>query len=409
MATNSLSTTPKRDTAWKRDGRVKGVYWRRRADGSKSWGFYAEGKIHSALSRQAAIDEKARAGLRKSAGLPAPDTRVLIRDLAEDVRELKRRKLRPSSFAVFEYALDTVILPAVGHLKPAQVGPDRVARLIRDLEERGLAPASIRRYLVPLTAIFKLAIRRGIVHTSPIQLLSDDERPRGGGLREHYVWSPTEISALITAAHDLGRRPDARYDYAPLIETLAITGLRVSEALALRVEDVDLVDQVLHVRHSIARTGGDLCEPKTAAGKRAIPLAPGLVDLFVRIIPSEAQPDDFVFHARGNPRRPLSYFNFRMRGFRPALELARLDRKGITIHSLRSAAASLYAAHGITDVELATVLGHADANITRRVYAKLFDPKAVHEKIRTAQTSISLSPSRPHSEEKTRLSEGGLR
>jgi hypothetical protein len=35
------------------------------------------------------------------------------------------------------------------------------------------------------------------------------------------------------------------------------------------------------------------------------------------------------------------------------------------------------------------VLGHADANITRKVYTKLFDPKAVHAKIREAQDSIS--------------------
>jgi len=380
---------PRRDTAWKRDGRAKGVYWRKRADGSKSFGFYADGRIHSAPNRQVAIDEKAKAGLRRSAGLPPPDTRVLVRDLAEETRELKKRKLRASSFATFEYGLDKIILPELGHLKPAQVGPERVARLIRDLEERGLGPATIRRYLVPLTAIFKLAIRRGIVHTSPFQLLSDDERPSGGGVREHYIWSPDEISNLITAAQDLARRPDAQYDYAPLIETLAITGLRVSEALALRVEDVDLLRAVLHVRHSVSRKSGELCEPKTAAGKRTIPLAPGLVDLFAQLIPPDAKSSDFVFHAREKPGQPLSYFNFRKRGFRPALEAAGLAGRGISIHSLRSAAASLYAARGVTDIELAAVLGHADANVTRRVYAKLFDPKSVHDKIREAQASLS--------------------
>jgi hypothetical protein len=75
----------RRDTAWKRDGRARGIYWRRRANGRKSWGYFADGKIHSAPSRQAAIDSKAQAGLRRSAGLPAPDTRVKIADLAEEV------------------------------------------------------------------------------------------------------------------------------------------------------------------------------------------------------------------------------------------------------------------------------------------------------------------------------------
>jgi hypothetical protein len=40
----------------------------------------------------------------------------------------------------------------------------------------------------------------------------------------------------------------------------------------------------------------------------------------------------------------IAYWNFRDRGFVPALAKARLADKGITIHGLRSAATSLYAA-----------------------------------------------------------------
>ena len=122
MHTNS-PTHAKRDTGWKRDGKVRGVYWRRRANGSKSWGYYADGKLNAAATRQDAIDQKAKARLRMSSGLPAPDTRVFIRDLAEEVREAKRRKLRASSFAAFEFALDRIVLPELGHLKPGQAAP----------------------------------------------------------------------------------------------------------------------------------------------------------------------------------------------------------------------------------------------------------------------------------------------
>jgi integrase len=151
--------------------------------------------------------------LYRSAGIPAPDMRVKICDLAEDVRAAKRRKLRVSSFAAFEYALDKILLPEVGHLRPSQLGPDRLARLIRDLEARGLAPSSIRRYLTPLSAIFKLAVRRGLVPASPLSVLGDDERPTGGGVRDHYVWSTEEISRLIAAADELGRRKGSQYNY----------------------------------------------------------------------------------------------------------------------------------------------------------------------------------------------------
>src|SRR5207237_1148830 len=146
------------------------------------------GKIHAAPTRQEPIDRKARAGLRRSAGRPAPDTRVTIAQLADEVREVKCRNLRASSFAALEFALDKILLPELGHLEPGQAGPDRIAALIRDLEDRGLRPASIRRYLSPLGPIFKLAVRRGIISMSPLPLLSKEERPTGGGRREHYIW-----------------------------------------------------------------------------------------------------------------------------------------------------------------------------------------------------------------------------
>lgn len=388
MQSHSLPTRRKRDTGWKRDGKAKGVYWRKRATASKAWGFYADGKIHSAATRQEGIDAKAKAALRRSAGLPAPDTRVTIANLAEEVRETKRRKLRGSSFAAFEFALDRVVLPEVGHLKPGRAGPDRIARLIRDLEDRGLAASSIRRYVTPLSAIFKLAVRRGIIPSSPLSLLSDEERPTGGGVRRHYIWSPDEISKLIAAAEDLGRRTQAQHDYAPLIRLLVLTGMRISEALALRWGDVDLLEGVLHVRHSWSRDGL-LTPPKTGAGVRDVPLAPGLVDVLVRLKPENSSNDAFVFASKAGIR-PISYWNFRRRGFQKALEVAGLAGKGITVHDLRSAAISLYAARGLTMVEVAEVMGQSDPHVTWKHYVKLFDPTDVAARVRAAQASVSL-------------------
>jgi hypothetical protein len=132
----------RRDTGRHRDGSAKGIYYRYRADGSKEWSYYDPrlGRpVGGFQSRQAALDAQAKARLDKSRGLPAPDTRVRIRDLAEEVREVKRRRLRPSSLKAWEDALDRVVLPEVGHLKPAQLGPDRIARLIRDLERQDLS------------------------------------------------------------------------------------------------------------------------------------------------------------------------------------------------------------------------------------------------------------------------------
>jgi integrase len=376
----------RRDTAWKRDGRARGIYWRRRANGTKSWGYFADGKIHSAPSRQAAIDSKAQAGLRRSAGLPAPDTRVKIADLAEEVREAKRRKLRPASLQAFEYALDSILLPEVGHLKPGACGPDRVAKLIRDLENRGLAPASIKRYLTPLSAIFQLAVRRGIVPSSPLSLLSDDERPNGGGKRAQFRWSRQAIRDLVSAAEYLARQPEARYDYTRLIRFQIGTGLRPSECLGLRVRDVGLLEGRLFVSGSLLRDG-TVGDTKTAAGRRIVPLSDELVELLVAIIPENALPEHFIFHAHGNPSRALSYFNYR-RAFKRVLHQAGLQGENITPHKLRRASVSALQWGGVSLVETSKIVGHGDPSITAKAYSDIFEPDDAFQRVREAQARV---------------------
>jgi integrase len=222
---------------------------------------------------------------RPSDPLCTRDGDVTIRNLADEIRAVEKRNLRSSSFAILERALDKVLLPEIGDLRPVDAGPDRVARLIRDLEDQGYGPATIRRYLSPLGLILRLAMRRGLISTSPLTLLSVEERATGGGVRDHYIWTAQEIADLIGAADEVGHRREAQYDYAPLIQLLALTGLRVSEALALQWANVDLAAGELHVRASLSREG-ELMPPKTRAGVRTVPLSQGLVDTLTAIKPA---------------------------------------------------------------------------------------------------------------------------
>jgi hypothetical protein len=148
---------------------------------------------------------------------------------------------------------------------------------------------------------------------------------------------------------------------------------------------VDFLSATIHVRHSWSREG-TLTEPKTKAGSRDIPIAPGLVDMLVTIKPENASDDSFVFSTTGTT--PIAYWNFRDRGFVPALTKAGLAGKDITIHGLRSAAISLYAARGLSMLETATIMGQADPGVTWKHYARLFDRSDVEARVRAAQASL---------------------
>ena len=75
-------------------------------------------------------------------------------------------------------------------------------------------------------------------------------------------------------------------------------------------------------------------------------------------------------------------------GLSRALEGAELDGHRITIHDLRSAAVSLYAAPGLTMLEVAEVMGQSDPHVTWKHYARLFDRSNVAGRIREAQASL---------------------
>jgi integrase len=75
--------------------------------------------------------------------------------------------------------------------------------------------------------------------------------PHHSGRAKPYLYTDEEIRKLLDAALRLapagGLRP---WTYHTLFGLLAVTGLRISEALSLRLQDVDLQEGVLTIHHT---------------------------------------------------------------------------------------------------------------------------------------------------------------
>jgi integrase/recombinase XerD len=67
-----------------------------------------------------------------------------------------------------------------------------------------------------------------------------------------YLWSPTDIRRLLDAARAL-RPPLRAATFQTLFGLLAVTGMRVGEALALERDDVDLGTEVITIRAQVAK------------------------------------------------------------------------------------------------------------------------------------------------------------
>jgi integrase len=174
-----------------------------------------------------------------------------------------------------------------------------------------------------------------------------------------YIYAPEEILRIIGAAGRLRRTyPLRREIYATLLGLIAATGLRSSEALDLRLDDV-LSDGVLRIR-------------KTKFGKsRLVPLHPSAVEALGQYLERRrrrfAPTTDHVFLSAGNRRISSGLVAYT---FRRILGLAGIARRprAPRIHDLRHTFATRALERCPTEreavahhfVALATYLGHAD-------------------------------------------------
>jgi integrase len=178
-----------------------------------------------------------------------------------------------------------------------------------------------------------------------------------------YIYTAAEVARIIEAASHLRNSyPLRRQVYATLLGVIAATGLRVSEALDLRLADVH-PDGVLHIRH-------------TKFGKtRHVPLHPTVVAALGRYLDVRRRvpmSDDHVFVSAGNQRIASSTVNYT---FRRVLRLGRIASartRQPRIHDLRHTFATRALEQCSTRreavarhfVALATYLGHADITNT---------------------------------------------
>lgn len=238
---------------------------------------------------------------------------------------------------------------------------------------RPLSNGSINKTIRLLAAILDQAVEYGYLNHNPARgrkrLLKESKPSRS------YL-QPEQVAGLLGAAGELddeGRNGVHRR--RALLATLALAGLRISEALDLRWRDVSLDGRRLQVAAS-----------KTDAGIREVDLTPGLRDLLAerRVESSFTKPTDFVFATREGHRDNPS--NVRNRLLKTAVERANetLLTEGrepigpVTPHSLRRTFISLLLAAGADVPYVMAQAGHTDPKMTLGLYAKVIASRTDH-------------------------------
>lgn len=263
------------------------------------------------------------------------------------------------TLATYASLLKNHILPTLEEQKLTGISTSDIRSWVSDLERARVGATTIRQSYRLLHQILESAVVDELLMRNPAI-----------GVRLPKK-SKSKSSALTAQqVNDLAKECGK---YGLLISFLASTGLRVNEALALRVEDVDLVFGAVHVERTWTSTESGkkiLGQPKTRE-VRDVPLTSDLrVQLGLHL--KGKSTSDWVFQGDGGDA--LDYGYFRRAYFQPSVK--KLALGNVTIHSLRHTAASLLVSLGAPILDVSRVLGHASAKMTLDIYGHSYSENA---------------------------------
>jgi integrase len=229
--------------------------------------------------------------------------------------------------------------------------------------DRPLSDKTVHNVVVPLRAALATAKREGLIRHNPADglALPHCEEIREDDDEEVKALSRDQLAALLA----MGAGAEGL-----LVELIASTGLRISEAIALQRKHVELDGSWPHVKVRRAIVRGRVGPPKSNRGRRNVALpSPLVVKLRRHLTGLDPRPEQLVFSsARGTALDPN---NLRKRMLKPPMEEVGASWAGW--HTLRHTFASLQIANGVNVVALSAALGHHSAAFTLSVYVHLLE------------------------------------
>jgi integrase len=290
-------------------------------------------------------------------GRLAARSEITLDALADEWLETRQGRVAPRTLEYDQEQL-ALIRPLLGDIGVQALTVADVRRLLAET----VTLAEWTRYgmLRVLRQVLKMARDEGLIVRDPSDALQTHERPKQRSRRKGRRLSPEQLETVIATAEC--KVPS----FAPVIVLLAYTGVRAREALGLRWQDVDLDAAVIRLRCQLARDDQTLAPLKTDAGARDLPILPALRRRLIehQLASPWTRPGDPVFAATSG--KPKAYRNLRRALEKVGDELA-LD---LVAHDFRRSLASyLIVAARADEAAVTAVMGHANIETTRRIYA----------------------------------------
>lgn len=272
--------------------------------------------------------------------------------------------------------LERHILPTFGPMQLDRITPEMVGQWLISLKVAGVAPKTVKNLHGLASSVMQTAVKEGLCPGNPFR----------GAMGALPAVRQEEMVFLTRGEFDTLAAKVADF-YRPLVLTLGLTGLRWSEATALRVGDIDPLTRRLTVTRAWKRTPDNyfvIGEPKSRRSRRTITIPNTLLDALLPLIVARADDELLFLSPLG---RPVRHANFRQRVWLPAIRsMQRCTEhadsaepcrcpgtvsKSPRIHDLRHSHISWLIAAGIDLMRVQRRAGHESIITTTERYGHL--------------------------------------
>ena len=273
-------------------------------------------------------------------------------------------KLREKSYRSYESLLGRYIRPVLGEKLLSAISPLDMQDAYQRIIDRGLSSRTVRYAHSVLRSAMRQAIRWRLLAQDP----TDGAQLPRLRRREMRVLSAAQSRAFLSVA--------LKTHYGPVLAVALTTGMRPSEYLALKWQDIDWDRGTASVVRTLERSAGGwrFAETKRARSRRIIKFQDWVLEtlknLQARTIRRRgcSRPDNPELVFTSPAGHPI-YSDKLAKRFKAILGHNGLPM--IRLYDLRHTAATLALSAGVPPKVVAEQLGHASAAFTLDVYSHL--------------------------------------
>lgn len=270
----------------------------------------------------------------------------------------------------YRLQIEKYIIPTIGDVPLQQLNANQIQKWVNDMKTKSpasgkpLSAKTVRNIFLNLSAAMEQAFKLDMVKRNPCKNVTLPKTEKG----KVDFYDTQEVQRLIECSKGT--------DMELFIMIALNLGLRRGELAALRWENVDMQNDIIHIcENRVDGLDGKVItkKPKSESGIRDIPISPSLkkflqkhyTDFLVKKLKYQLKDkEDYVLsQADGKPYKPFS-ISHKFQKF-----LVKNNLRHIRLHDLRHTNASIMLQQGISPKVAQQRLGHSDFSVTMNTYS----------------------------------------